>query len=262
MRHGTEATLAPVVERESAEKLLEASGLTRGFDMSGRRVEVLSGASFTIAPGEVVAIVGRSGVGKSTLLHVLGALDRPDSGSLHYRGTDVLAASEAARARFRSREVGFVFQFHHLLPEFTALENVMMPAKILRRSPGEAAALARDMLVEVGLGDRMEHRPAQLSGGEQQRVAIARALVNRPALLLADEPSGDLDPATGEMIYDLLFDLRTSLGQAIVVATHSPELAARADRTLELSDGRLHDVLRHDVGSTRASHPPEREEDA
>ncbi len=227
---------------EPAPPLLAARGLTRTFRLASRRLEVFRNVSLEVHPAEVVAVVGISGVGKSTLLHILGALDRPDAGELLFRGENVFTLSEADRAQFRNRAIGFIFQFHHLLPEFTALENVMLPARIVGRSRGDACEAAEALLRKVGLGERTEHRPSQLSGGEQQRVAVARALVNRPALLLADEPSGNLDPATGKEIYDLLFDLRDAFGQAIVVVTHSPALVSRSDRVMELRAGGLHRV--------------------
>jgi len=219
--------------------ILEARSLRRTFRLGAKRIEVLEDASLSVRRGEVLAVVGLSGVGKSTLLHILGGLDTPDGGELIFERSNVFASSPGARARFRNRSVGFVFQFHHLLPEFTARENVLMPLRIAGRS-GADARRADELLAQVGLAERADHRPAELSGGEQQRVAVARALVNDPALLLADEPSGNLDPETGDLIYDLLFDLRERLGQSIVVTTHSMELAARADRVLELRDGRLH----------------------
>lgn len=230
-----DARSAPV----GRDPILEAHDLHRTFRLGAKRIQVLDGASMSVGRGEVLAVVGLSGVGKSTLLHILGGLDTPDGGSLIFERTDVFAAGAGARARFRNRSVGFVFQFHHLLPEFTARENVLMPLRIAGRE-GAAASRADELLRQVGLAERADHRPAELSGGEQQRVAVARALVNDPALLLADEPSGNLDPETGDLIYDLLFDLRERLGQSIVVTTHSMELAARADRVLELRDGRLH----------------------
>ncbi len=231
-------------DRTPGEMLLEANGLGKTFVLGGRRLEVLKNATLAVRPSEVVAVVGISGVGKSTLLHILGGLERPDGGTLRYRGQNVFDLGERERARFRNKSIGFVFQFHHLLPEFTALENVMLPARILGKSPSEARAAARDLLARVGLAERTEHRPAQLSGGEQQRVAVARSLVNRPDLLLADEPSGNLDPATGAEIYDLLFDLRDALGQSIIVVTHSGDLVARADRVLELHAGSLEPAKR------------------
>jgi lipoprotein-releasing system ATP-binding protein len=203
-------------------------------------LRVLTDASISIDPGEIVAVVGRSGVGKSTLLHILGGLDHPDTGSVTVGGVDLYRGSEGRRARERNRLLGFIFQFHHLLPEFSARENVMMPCRIGGLSSRDASVKATALLERVGLADRLEHRPGQLSGGEQQRVAIARAIVNEPLLLLADEPSGNLDPRTGDMIYDLLFELRESLGQTMLLSTHSMRLASRCDRVLELESGGLH----------------------
>ncbi len=220
--------------------ILVAEGLYRTFTLGPRRLEVLRGASMAVEEGEFAAIVGLSGVGKSTLLHILGALDRPDAGSLTFRGRQVFSGQDGQEASFRNHAVGFVFQFHHLLPEFTAVENVMIPARVAGSDLRAARTRARALLDRVGLTQRADHRPAQLSGGEQQRVAIARALINDPDIVLADEPSGNLDPTTGRMIYDLLAELRESLGQAVVVTTHSAEWASHADRVLELRDGCLH----------------------
>jgi lipoprotein-releasing system ATP-binding protein len=220
--------------------LLEASGLRRAFALGSRRIEVLDGASLHVRERECVAIVGRSGAGKSTLLHVLGALDRPQEGSVWFRGEPVFDSDEESQTRYRARSVGFVFQFHHLLPEFTAVENVMMPARIAGQADRHAKRRAHELLERVGLSERADHRPSELSGGEQQRVALARALMNDPALLLADEPSGNLDLETGRRIYDLFLELSETLGHAVVVATHSAELASRADRVLELHHGTLH----------------------
>ena len=204
-------------------------------------VEVLAGLDFDVQAGERVAIVGASGVGKSTLLHLLGALDRPTSGRVLFDGHDVFASSEVDLAAFRNREVGFVFQFHHLLPDFTALENVMLPSLIARQPAAAVRARARGLLERVGLGPRLTHRPGQLSGGEQQRVAVARAVMQRPRLLLADEPTGNLDPATGESVHQLLLELNREHGAALVVATHNDRLAAALGRTVRLLEGRLQD---------------------
>jgi lipoprotein-releasing system ATP-binding protein len=187
----------------------------------------------------MVAVEGPSGAGKSTLLHILGALDRPSSGSLRIDGQDILCLGPDELAAFRNQVIGFVFQFHHLLPEFTALENTMMPALIQRTPRAKARQVAEEMLEQVGLKARMEHRPVELSGGEQQRVALARALILKPRLLLADEPTGNLDEETGEGIHDLLFDLNKQLGMTTLVVTHNPRLAARLDRRLGLRDGRV-----------------------
>jgi len=213
--------------------------LHKVFLHAGRRLEVLRGIDFAISPGERVAIVGASGVGKSTLLHVLGTLDLPTSGSIHFDGRDVTRLSPSGLAEFRNREIGFVFQFHHLLPEFTALENVMMPALIHRVPREQALARSRAILERVGLGERMTHRPGELSGGEQQRVALARALIMDPKLLLADEPTGNLDSKTGEGIHELLLELNRERGMTMLVVTHNPELAGHMPRCLTMVDGQI-----------------------
>ncbi len=222
-----------------SEPLLMARGLVKAYGTPAGEVRVLQGVDLDVAGGERVAIVGASGVGKSTLLHVLGTLDRADQGTLRIGGDDVLALPEAERCSFRNRTLGFVFQFHHLLPEFTALENVAMPLLVARRPPAEAHAAAARLLEEVGLAERTEHRPGMLSGGEQQRVAVARALCGSPRLLLADEPTGDLDPATGERLSTLLRELARARGLTVVVVTHNAALARSCDRTLRLDAGRL-----------------------
>ena len=213
--------------------IIQATNIRKSFG----DLQVLRGVDFQAAQGEVVSITGASGAGKTTLLQILGTLSTPDSGSLTIDGTDVLALGSKELAAFRGRRIGFVFQFHHLLPEFTALENVMIPALIAGRSAKEADAAARELLDNVGLTGRISHKPAELSGGEQQRVAIARALVNKPAVLFADEPTGNLDSATKEEIHRLFFDLRDRLGQTIVIVTHDPALAALCDRSLTMRDG-------------------------
>ena len=214
--------------------IIVATNIRKSFG----NLEVLKGVDLSVEKGEVVSIMGASGAGKTTLLQILGTLLTPDSGSLHIDGKDALNLKEKDKAAFRGRTVGFVFQAHHLLPEFTALENVMIPAMIAGGlSQAEIRTKAEDMLARVGLAGRAGHRPAELSGGEQQRVAIARALINDPAVLLADEPTGNLDSATKQEIHKLLFDLRDSLGQTIVIVTHDPDLAALCDRTLHMRDG-------------------------
>ncbi len=220
--------------------MLEARGVRkvyRGGD--GSLIEVLSHVDMTVLRGEVVAIVGASGSGKSTLLHLLGALDTPTAGEILLDGESFSSLDAEALDTLRNRKVGFVFQFHHLLREFTALENVAMPLRIAGWSPDRARGRAEELLAEVGLAGRMAHRPAALSGGEQQRCAVARALANDPRVVLADEPSGNLDQHNSERLHDLLFALARNLETALVVVTHSPVLAARADRTLLLRDGRL-----------------------
>ena len=202
-------------------------------------LEVLKGVSLEVARGEVVSIAGASGAGKTTLLQILGTLSRPDSGRLLIDGTEPFALGDKALSQFRNERIGFVFQFHHLLPEFTALENVMIPALIGRRDKRAAARRAAELLETMGLAERLEHKPAALSGGEQQRVAIARALMNDPAVLLADEPSGNLDSRNREEIHRLFFDLRDRTGQTVVIVTHDEGLAATADRRVVMSDGRV-----------------------
>ncbi len=221
--------------------LLRAAGLARSFVTAHRRVEVLADCSLELAAGRSLAIAGSSGSGKSTLLHILGTLDRPDAGSLHFDGRDLLAAGARATTAFRRRELGFIFQFHHLLPEFSALENVALPALIASGggAQGAAFARARSLLGQVGLASREDHRPGELSGGEQQRVAVARALMGRPRLVLADEPTGNLDAATGQEVADLLFALCADAGSGLLIVTHDQALAARAERRLQLVAGRL-----------------------
>lgn len=200
-------------------------------------LEVLKGINLSISQGEVVSIVGPSGAGKTTLLQILGTLDHPDSGRILFDGVDVAAYKEKQLSAFRNNHIGFVFQFHQLLPEFTALENVMMPALIQGKSMGEARQRAAEMLDYMGLSDRATHKPAELSGGEKQRVAVARALVNRPQVILADEPSGSLDTHNKEELHKLFFDLRDKLGQTFIIVTHDETLAATTDRTIHLRDG-------------------------
>jgi lipoprotein-releasing system ATP-binding protein len=217
--------------------LLEARGVHKSYWLGEKEIHVLRGASFALAPGEMASLVGPSGVGKSTFLHVVGTLDPPTAGQVLYDGQDAFAMGEEPLARFRNRNIGFVFQFHYLLPEFTALENTAMPALISRTPRPEAESIARQMLEVVGLSHRVEHKPGELSGGEQQRVALARALVLKPRVLLADEPTGNLDEATGEGIHQLLVDLNQRLGIAAIVVTHNPRLAERMPRRLRLHEG-------------------------
>ena len=218
--------------------LIRARGLGKRYG-GEKPVEVLHDLDLDVAAGEAVVIVGQSGVGKSTLLHLLGALDTPSTGEVDFDGVALNQLGEAELAAFRNREIGFIFQFHHLLPDFTALENVMLPGLIAREPAGEARARAEALLVRVGLSQRLAHRPGELSGGEQQRVAVARALARRPRLLLADEPTGNLDPQTAAGVQDLLLELNQEHGAALVVATHSAHLAQAMTRTLRLAGGRL-----------------------
>jgi lipoprotein-releasing system ATP-binding protein len=220
-----------------SDPLLAATDLEREYRMGPEVVRVLKGVSLTVNRGETVAVIGASGVGKSTLLHVLGTLDRPTSGRVLFDGEDVFARSEAGLARLRRTEVGFVFQFYNLLGEMTALENAMLPALLQRAPAPEARDRAAAALTEVGLANRLGHRPGELSGGEQQRVAIARALVGSPRLILADEPTGNLDPKTSEVIWDLFLRLGAERGLALVIATHNHDLARKADRGYRLVDG-------------------------
>ena len=220
--------------------LLEIQGLCKTYRTGPNTVEVLRGISLEIAEGATTALVGASGAGKSTLLHILGALDRPSEGTVLFRGSDLFKRSDRELADFRSRSIGFVFQFHHLLPEFSALENVMMPALIARRNRGEAEQKAAELLEELGLGQRLTHRPGELSGGEQQRVAIARALVMEPELLLADEPTGNLDMKTSDAIHGSLARLQQKTGITMVIVTHNERLAAGMEQVVRLADGLIH----------------------
>ena len=219
--------------------LVQARGLSRSFRSGGRTIEVLRGLDLDVSPGEMVAIVGESGVGKSTLLHILGALDRPDAGSYLFDGRGIFQGTSDDLARFRNHRIGFVFQFHNLLPEFTALENVMIAGLIGRRSPAEVRDRALHGLTDLGVGDRAGHPPAQLSGGEQQRVAIARALMTAGSLLLADEPTGNLDPSTALRVFEVMREVQRSRGLAVIMATHNERLARSCDRVLQLREGAL-----------------------
>jgi len=213
--------------------MIQAKGIKKSFG----DLKVLKGLDFSVDKAEVVSIMGASGAGKSTLLQILGTLSSPDSGSLVIDGVDVLSLGDKELAAFRNRRIGFVFQFHHLLPEFTSLENVMIPAFIAGRSRKEAQEAAISLLTDLGLGERLTHKPSELSGGEQQRVAIARALINNPAVVFADEPSGNLDSRTKEELHRLFFDLRDKYGQTVVIVTHDPSLARMCDRSLFMRDG-------------------------
>jgi lipoprotein-releasing system ATP-binding protein len=221
--------------------LIEAHDLHKSYAIGRRTLEVLRGVSVTVIRGEFLALRGASGAGKSTLLHLLGGLDTPNQGHIHSAGVDLAGLSSGALSRWRNQKVGFIFQAYHLLPELDALENVCLPARLARIHVDQAAERGRDLLKRVGLGARMDHKPFELSGGEQQRVAIARALINSPELLLADEPTGNLDSHTGEEIIELLCGLRTESNTTLVIATHDAKVAARAPRVLELADGRVCD---------------------
>ena len=218
---------------------VSVGGLNKFYQTGSARLHVLRDVDLEVTRGEMVAIVGASGVGKSTLLHLLGGLDRADSGSIRIGDTDLLALADTARVAFRNHHVGFVFQFHHLLPEFDAVENVEMPMRIARLPLDEARRRSTELLTRVSLGERASHRPNMLSGGEQQRVAVARALVMRPALLLADEPTGDLDEVTADALHALLRDMHAEHGLTSIIATHNPRLAAACDRVLRLERGQL-----------------------
>jgi lipoprotein-releasing system ATP-binding protein len=218
---------------------LEAHGIVKSYAVGGTALTVLRDLDLQVESGEMVAIVGASGVGKSTLLHLLGGLDRADAGAISIDGAQLTTLDDADVVRFRNHAVGFVFQFHHLLPEFSALENAEMPMRIARVSLNEARPRAEELLRRVGLGERLTHRPGMLSGGEQQRVAVARALIMRPKVLLADEPTGDLDEQTADSLHELLREMHRSYGLTSVIATHNPRLAASCDRVLRLEGGRL-----------------------
>ncbi|MFQ5570429.1 MAG: ABC transporter ATP-binding protein [Rhodothermales bacterium] len=229
--------------------LLEVHDLKKSFPTgTGGRLEVLRGVSFEVKRGEVIAVVGESGTGKSTLLHLLGALDRPDGGVVRYEGEDIFGKNDEQLAAFRNRSVGFVFQFHHLLPEFTAMENVAMPALIQGKNFASARTRALELLRLLGLEARAEHRPSALSGGEQQRVAMARALMNQPGLVLADEPSGNLDTKSAEALHAEILRLSRSFEQTFILVTHNLALAAVTDRVLRLEGGVLEEIAPVDAG--------------
>ncbi len=215
--------------------MLQASNIRKSYG----DLEVLRGVDLSISPAEVVSIVGKSGAGKSTLLHILGTLDRPETGQLTIGGEDVFAMRDKRLAAFRNERIGFVFQFHHLLPEFTALENVCIPAYIAKKDQQSAEVRARELLSYLGLARRADHKPSQMSGGEQQRVAVARALMNEPAIVFADEPSGNLDSANSQELHRLLFQLRDDFQQSFIIVTHNEELASMSDRRMEMIDGVL-----------------------
>ena len=219
---------------------VDVQGLNKIYQLGAQRIHVLRDLELHVAYGEMVAIVGASGVGKSTLLHLVGGLDRADSGRIVVADTDLRALDDAALVQFRNRNVGFVFQFHHLMPEFDATENVGMPMRIARESGATARQRAAELLGRVGLGERLKHRPSEMSGGEQQRVAVARALAMKPALLLADEPTGDLDESTADSLHALLQEMHAEQGLTSIIATHNPRLAAACNRVFRLERGQLH----------------------
>jgi lipoprotein-releasing system ATP-binding protein len=225
--------------RDGAVPVLEARGVFKTYTLGKNRLEVLHGVDFAVRRGEFVALRGASGAGKSTLLHLLGGLDRPGAGTLRFDRVELNRLSDDELARLRNRRIGFVFQAYHLLPELDALENVCLPARLQRRPAAEVEKIGRELLGRVGLGARVDHKPLELSGGEQQRVAIARALINQPELILADEPTGNLDSHTGDGIIDLLCELRAERNATLVIATHDARVAARAPRVVEMVDGRV-----------------------
>ena len=219
--------------------MITVTNLHKSFTMGEQILTVLKGINLSIQRGELIAVVGASGAGKSTLLHILGLLDRPTAGTVQFEGRDLFQLSESSQAEFRNTRIGFVFQFHHLLPEFTALENACMPALIQRRQPKEVEGEAMAILKEVGLGARLHHKPGELSGGEQQRVAVARALLQKPDLVLADEPTGNLDTHTGEALFSLMRELNKVRGTTFVIVTHNDKLSAQADRIVHMQDGQI-----------------------
>ncbi|BCA53424.1 Lipoprotein-releasing system, ATP-binding protein LolD [Nitrospira sp. KM1] len=219
--------------------MITVTDLHKSFPMGERTLEVLRGINLTIAHGELIAVIGASGAGKSTLLHILGLLERPTKGAVTFEGRDLFSLSDQSQAEFRNRRIGFVFQFHHLLPEFTALENACMPALIQGRSTQDIEGEATAILKEVGLSERLHHKPGELSGGEQQRVAVARALLQKPDLVLADEPTGNLDTHTGDALFGLMRDLNKARGTTFVIVTHNDKLSAQADRIIHMQDGQI-----------------------
>ena len=220
-------------------KIIEASQVCKSYYLGKDELKVLKGIDLSINEGEIIAIIGASGAGKSTLLHILGTLDRPTSGNVTYDGVDIFKLNDEKIARFRNLQIGFVFQFHHLLPEFTALENTAMPGMIAGKRLSQMKETARKLLTEVGLAERVEHRPAELSGGEQQRVAVARALVNNPKVVLADEPSGNLDSVNAESLHELILQLAKTYNTTFLIATHNDHLKSLAHRVVKIQDGVL-----------------------
>ena len=238
------SAIAPRTTASATGPLIVAAGICKSFYDVDREIRVLQDLSLTVQPGELIAVVGQSGTGKSTLLHILGSLERPDAGQVLFEGHDLFALDERGLADFRNRKLGFVFQFHYLLADFNALENVMMPALISRMPEREARERASAMLAMVGLGDKLHRRPAELSGGEQQRVAVARAVVQSPRLVLADEPTGNLDPHTADEVHELFHKLNRELDVTLIVATHNERLTRSMGRALRLKDGKLFDEPR------------------
>jgi lipoprotein-releasing system ATP-binding protein len=228
-------------------QLLSIVDLRKSYLSGPVELPVLKGVDITVGAGEIVSIVGASGVGKSTLLNLMGALDRPTGGKILYGGHDIFELADRELTRFRNQELGFIFQFHHLLPEFSAVENVMMPVLIAGKKKEEAHTLAEELLMKVGLEGREHHRPGELSGGEQQRVAVARALVNEPKVVLADEPTGNLDRKTSEEVHDLLWELNERMNQTFIIATHDEDLARRCGRIIRLADGRAEVIRPEDL---------------
>ena len=238
-RSGARAARAPAAAGESPTPVLSLRGVVRRYPSGERMLEVLRGVDLDVHPGDMIGLIGPSGSGKSSLLHAAGLLEHPDAGQILVEGRDCSTLGERDRTKVRLHKIGFVYQFHHLLPEFTALDNVAMPLRIAGKSRAVARGRAKALLEQLGLGERLQHQPAQMSGGEQQRVAIARALANGPRVVLADEPTGNLDPATSEAVFKALFDLCRREGVAVLVATHNMELARFMDRVYGLRDGHL-----------------------
>ena len=227
------------MQNQNAQPVLRCENLSKSYQESGTELTIFNGINFEVQAGESVAIIGSSGAGKTTLLNLLGGLDSPTSGAVFLNGENLHLAKESKRSQIRNREMGFVYQFHHLLPEFSAQENVALPLLIARQDKASAHAAAAAMLEKVGLGHRLQHKPGELSGGERQRAAIARALVTNPACVLADEPTGNLDRHTAHEVYELMLQLQATLGTALLIVTHDPELAARANRVVTMRDGQL-----------------------